>query len=84
VLALAGYRREMVGVSDYRAQLLALAGEPVPLGQLVSFAAEPLVARAVVLHLCWTGELAADLTRPLEDTTMVWAASVNSDAGARP
>ncbi|WP_424532584.1 TnsA-like heteromeric transposase endonuclease subunit [Sphaerisporangium viridialbum] len=84
VLALAGYRREMVGVSDYRAQLLALAGEPEPLGQLVSFAAEPLVARAVVLHLCWTGELAANLTRPLEDTTRVWAASANSDAGARP
>ncbi|MCP2356780.1 hypothetical protein HD597_003800 [Nonomuraea thailandensis] len=84
VLALAGYRREMVGVSDYRAQLLSLAGEPVPLGQLVSFTAEPLVARAVVLHLCWTGELSADLSRPLEDTTMVWAAPLAGDAGAHP
>ena len=82
VLALAGYRREMVGVSDHRARLLALAGEPVPLGQLVSFTAEPLLARAVVLHLCWTGELAADLTHPLEDTSLVRAA-VNSDAEAR-
>lgn len=61
----------MVGVDDYRAQLLSLAGEPVPLGQLVSFTAEPLVARAVVLHLCWTGELAVDLSGPLEDTTIV-------------
>ncbi|TMR88172.1 TnsA-like heteromeric transposase endonuclease subunit [Nonomuraea basaltis] len=83
VLTLAGYRREMAGVSDYRTQLMALAGKPVPLGQLVSFTAEPLVARAVVLHLCWTGELAADLSRPLEDTTLVWAASKSSDAGAR-
>ncbi|MGV9386363.1 hypothetical protein ACWDRB_61905 [Nonomuraea sp. NPDC003707] len=70
-------------MSDYRAQLLALAGEPVPLGQLIGFTAEPLVARAVVLPLCWTGELTVDLTRLLEDTSLVQATAVSRGAGAR-
>ncbi|MFI7641706.1 hypothetical protein [Nonomuraea sp. NPDC049400] len=50
---------------------------------MVSFTAGPLVVRAVVLHLCWTGALTVDLTRPLEDASLVQATVASSGAGAR-
>ncbi len=74
VLHLAGYRREMVGVAQYRDRLLALAADPVRFGDLVGFFEDDQVARAVAAHLCWTQELEVDLSEPLEDTTVVRAA----------
>ena len=74
VLTLAAYRRRMLGVEEYRDRMLALAKDPVALGDLIGFLGDEDVARAVALHLCWTRDLEVDLARPLEDSSLVQVA----------
>ncbi|MFI5803728.1 TnsA-like heteromeric transposase endonuclease subunit [Streptomyces sp. NPDC051561] len=77
---LAGYRRPSEVVDHLAGQLMALAQEPVPLGDLVSFQPSPELARPVVFHLMWHHQLAFDPAHPLSDRTTVWAAEPRSNA----
>jgi len=74
VLHLAGFRRPVAGVAQYRGALLAAAVRPIRFGELAAAMADEAVARAVIQHLCWTRQLRVDLSRPLEDTSLVQAA----------
>lgn len=71
VMHLAGFRRTIAGVAEYRNTLLSAAVRPVPFGELAEAMPDAAVARAVIQHLCWTGELRVDLYRPLEDASLV-------------
>jgi hypothetical protein len=74
VMHLAGFRRTIGGADEYRSALLALAARPVAFGDLAAAMPDPAVARAVIQHLCWTGQLRVDLELPLQDTSVVQAA----------
>ncbi|GAA1966783.1 hypothetical protein GCM10009838_25780 [Catenulispora subtropica] len=74
LMLMSGYRREMTGAAQYRDLILAAAADPTPIGTLAEAVEEPLVGRAVVLHLCSLGDLVLDLSAPLEDSTLVRSA----------
>ena len=77
---LAGYRASVLIREELLEAVLAAAREPVPLGQVeraVVQGSDRAQARPVVLHALWRGLLEADLTRPLDASTLV------SLAGAR-
>ncbi|WP_344462996.1 TnsA-like heteromeric transposase endonuclease subunit [Kitasatospora kazusensis] len=70
---LAGYRRPLNAGAALVGPLLALAGRPVAIGDLVAFQTAPELALPVVFHLMWHCRLHFDMARPLRETTRVWA-----------
>jgi len=71
---LAGYRRALQFPPAEVEAACAVIDEPMTIAGAVRAAsriASPEFARAVVLHLMWTGWLVTDLSEPLESTTIV-------------
>jgi hypothetical protein len=69
---LAGYRRPAVIDESLIAGVRESADGPVTITDLErSVAADSVLVRPVILHLLWTGELAADLERPLNGLSTV-------------
>ncbi|MEU4113798.1 TnsA-like heteromeric transposase endonuclease subunit [Kitasatospora sp. NPDC028055] len=75
---LAGYRRPLRAGTELVEPMLAVAARPVAIGDLASFQSFPELARSVVYHLMWTGQLTFDITKPLRDTTLVKAADTKA------
>jgi ABC-type arginine transport system permease subunit len=73
---LAGYRAVGLIREELVSSVLAAAREPVPLGQVERVAAQGPDrgwVRPVVLHALWHGLLEADLSGPLDASTLVAA-----------
>jgi hypothetical protein len=51
--------------------LSVLAAGPSTIGELLSGAREPMLARPVLMYLLWAGEALADLTGPLGEDSRV-------------
>jgi hypothetical protein len=71
---LAGYRRRAVIDDSLIPDVLraaAVGGTAIADLERAVPQADPILTRPVVLHLLWTGELTADLGRPLEGLTIV-------------
>ncbi|MFZ4203367.1 TnsA-like heteromeric transposase endonuclease subunit [Streptomyces griseoincarnatus] len=71
---LAGYRRPLNAAAPVAHVLLFRALQPVSIAELLSLWPEPDIERAVTYHLMWHHRLLFDVTRPLRDHTIVWAA----------
>lgn len=71
---LAGYRRNHALDSSVAEVLLEISASPVELVVAANAAGDPLLARATLFALLWSGMLTCDLDMPLSDHTMVWAA----------
>jgi hypothetical protein len=72
---LAGARRRHWAVPQYESAVLAAAGEPIAIANLEAEVGPQVLARPVVLHLIWHGQLLADLGRPLSRATIVRGAA---------
>jgi hypothetical protein len=71
---LAGFRERRSDPDGERSRILsALAAGSFTVGELVSGAREPMLARPVLMHLLWTGDARADLSGPVDDETIVRA-----------
>lgn len=69
---LAGYRRRAVIEASLLPAVREAAVRPLAIADLERFVpADPVLARPAILHLLWTGQLAADLTRPLDGRSVV-------------
>jgi hypothetical protein len=69
---LAGFRERPADLDGERARLLSrLAAGPSTVGELVSGAREPMLARPVLMHLLWAGEAFADLSEPIGEDSRV-------------
>ncbi|MFE9682663.1 TnsA-like heteromeric transposase endonuclease subunit [Streptomyces sp. NPDC006285] len=71
---LAGYRRPLNAAAPVAHVLLFRALQPLSIAELLSLWPEPDIERAVTYHLMWHHRLLFDVTRPLRDHTLVWAA----------
>lgn len=73
VAFLAGYRRRGVVAEELVPAVMRAADSGASLLEIEHrlAPAHPLVVRPVVLHLVWTGRLAADLDAPLAVTSLV-------------
>ncbi|MEU3441748.1 TnsA-like heteromeric transposase endonuclease subunit [Streptomyces griseoincarnatus] len=71
---LAGYRRPLNAAAPVAPVLLFRAQQPLSIAELLSLWPEPDIERAVTYHLMWHHRLLFDVTRPLRDHTIVWAA----------
>ncbi|WP_329196090.1 TnsA-like heteromeric transposase endonuclease subunit [Streptomyces sp. NBC_01435] len=72
VRRLAGYRHPRYGADEgFVARLLALFSAPSPLVPQAALLGDPITVLPAVFHLLWLGRLAADLSRPLPDATLV-------------
>ncbi|PVE04523.1 hypothetical protein Y717_11480 [Streptomyces scopuliridis RB72] len=72
-------RRAMTDPLGLKATLLKASqapGSPFTFRELAVGSGIEAVARAVLLHLLWHRQLGIDLSEPLEDRTVVWAATV--------
>ena len=74
---LAGFRERPADPDGERARMLSvLAAGPCTIGELLSGAREPVLARPVLMHLLWAGEALADLSEPIgEESRRVGAAA---------
>jgi hypothetical protein len=71
---LAGYRHRRYGEPSGAAEAVAAAFTvPGPLVAQAALAGDPVEVLPQVFHLLWRGRLAADLSRPLGDRTLVSA-----------
>ncbi|MFD4393765.1 TnsA-like heteromeric transposase endonuclease subunit [Kitasatospora sp. NPDC058478] len=68
---LRGYRRPLHAGADLLPRLLALAAQPLPIGELLSFMDEPEIALPALFHLMWHHRLSFDLDRPMTFATTV-------------
>lgn len=69
---LAGYRRPLSDQDDLAARLAHVAVHGATIDALAAHVGDdPAFTRAVTYHLLWTGDLTADLTRPLNGWTTV-------------
>lgn len=70
---LAGFReRPADGGADRMRMLSMLAIGASTVGELVSAAREPMLARPMLMHLLWAGEALADLSVPIGEDSRVW------------
>ena len=70
---LAGFRERPADPDGERVRLLSvLAAGPSTVGELVSEAREPMLARPVLMHSLWAGEAVADLSEPIGEDSRVW------------
>jgi putative transposase len=73
---LAGYREPPVDLDGERERMLsALSVGQSTIGELLSGAREPMLARPVLMHLLWTGEAMVDLSVAFCEDSHVWARS---------
>ncbi len=69
---LAGYRHPRYGQSEgLIAAVTASFAVPAPLVAQAASVGDPLQVLPVLFHLLWCGRLAADLSYPLSDRTLV-------------
>jgi hypothetical protein len=80
--ALAGFRRKPGRLDELAPLVLEAASQPRTIEQLETLD-HPALVRPVVFHLIWRGDLRADLTAPLRQTTRVRATSGKSHGEAR-
>jgi hypothetical protein len=70
---LAGFRERPPDPDGERPRMLSmLAAGASTIGELVSEAREPMLARPVLMHLLWTGEALAELSEPIGEDSRVW------------
>lgn len=79
VAFLSGYRRELQFPADESEKVLRRMQGPMPIShaqcEAAAVAGDEHTGRAVVLHLLWQRRLDADLSRPLQSTTIVTVAA---------
>lgn len=69
----AGFREPPADPDGERARMLSmLAAGASTVGELVSEAREPILARPVLMHLLWAGEALTDLSVPIGEDSLVW------------
>ena len=69
---LAGFRERPADPDGERARMVSvLAAGLSTVGELLSGAREPLLARPVLMHLLWAGEALADLSEPIGEESRV-------------
>jgi hypothetical protein len=72
---LAGFREPPADLDRERARMLsALAAGRSTISALLADAREPALARPVLMHLLWAGEVLVDVDEPLGEGSVVWAA----------
>ena len=72
---LVAQRRPLRDQMGLQTELMSVAASgPRSFGELVAATRLPAVARAHALHLIWHRRLGIDLSAPLNDSTLVWAA----------
>jgi hypothetical protein len=70
---LAGFREPPADPDGERARMLsALAVGGSTVFELLAGAVEPTLARPVLMHLLWAGEVLVDVTEPIGDASRVW------------
>jgi hypothetical protein len=70
---LAGFRDPPPDLDGERARMLsALAVRGTTISELLAGAVEPALARPVLMHLLWVGEVMVDVTDPILDASRVW------------
>jgi hypothetical protein len=70
---LAGFRHAIPDPHDERQRMIAeLRSESLTIEELLEDAAEPMLARPVLMGMLWRQEASVELGEPLEDTTLVW------------
>jgi len=73
---LAGYRESPPDPDGESARMLSvLAAGPCTICELLSGAVEPMLARPVLMHLLWVGQVLVDVGEPIADGSRVWASS---------
>lgn len=73
--SLSAQRRPLSDPLGIQGQILrAVAGGPLPFGDLVLRTDYPVIGRAHAIRLLWRRRLGLDLARPLGDRSLVWAA----------
>ena len=71
---LAGFRGRPPDPDGERARMLSLlACGSCTVGELLTDAREPALARPVLMHMLWVGVVLADLSAPLGEESVVWA-----------
>jgi hypothetical protein len=67
-----GYRDEPIDSTSERVRMLnRVTAGPATIGELISGASEPLLARPVLMHLIWVQEVRIDLEAPMNDQSVV-------------
>jgi hypothetical protein len=70
---LAGFRESPRDPDGERGRILSLLWVGASMiAELLAGAVEPALARPVLMHLLWTGEVMVDVTEPISDTSRVW------------
>jgi hypothetical protein len=71
---LAGFREPPWDPDDERGRMLGMLSlGPCSICVLLADAVEPMLARAVLMHLLWEGAALIDVGAPIEEDSMVWA-----------
>lgn len=70
---LAGYRHPRHHLPEVAAVLQQVFAGPAPLMAGAEAAGRPIGVLPVLFHLLWTGRLRTELSRPLAETSTVWA-----------
>ena len=70
---LAGFRDPRPDPDGERARILSLLSVGAStITELLAGAVEPALARPVLMHLLWSGEVMIDVTEPIADASRVW------------
>lgn len=72
---LAGYRHPRFGDADVEEQIVGSLARPAQLAEAVAAVGDGIRVMPVVFHLLWLGMVAADLSRPLGNTTILTVAA---------
>jgi hypothetical protein len=70
---LAGYRHPRFANAELEEHLVKSLAQPKPLGEAAGQAGDPIRVLPVLFHLMWLGRLAADLSTPLGNGTILSA-----------
>jgi hypothetical protein len=71
---LAGFRERPADPDGERTRMLStLAVRPCAIGELLSGAREPMLARPVLMNLLWAGDARTDLSGPIDEDTLLSA-----------
>ncbi len=73
---LAGFREPPPDPDGERPRMLvALAGGRSAISELLADACEPALARPVLMHLLWAGDVLVDVAEPISEYSVVWAST---------